>query len=56
MEVGRYIESGKVHVGPAQFWTIAGPDASKIGTDFLCSVAVAANSENGKACCLCPQD
>ena len=56
LEVSRYIEAGTRDVGVAQFLTIAGPDGSKIGTDFHCSVGVAANSETGKACALCPQE
>ena len=56
METGRYVEASRRDVGHAQFLSLAGPDGSKIGTDFQCSVAVVANCENGKACMLCPQE
>ena len=52
----RYIEATNMAMAPAQFLSFAGPDASKIGTDFCCSVGAIANQTSGKTAVLCPQD
>ena len=55
-DLGRYMEANLSQFNGVQCVSFCGPDSTKIGTDFRCSISALLNSDTSVACVGAVQD